>query len=384
MFLVLAILIVTALSAMMLNPGSAVQRDQQRAQRTALALAQAKEALLAWSMARADSGPANSRPGELPCPDTNNDGTAEAACNAGQVGRLPWRTLGLQPLVDGDGETLWYAVGTGFRDATQDPVAINSDRAGALQLYDAAGNLVATGPDALAAVVIAPGTTLGGQGNRPSNTPADYLEAALGRDNRTAGGPYLSGPVVINGDQMLNDVVLGLSARELIGAAERRALAEAQRALDAYTAANPGRLPNAAAPTQAECLAVANNVAATVPCPALAGQCVGRLAEDALLPHAAAWFSANAWGRVLLYAVRNDMPADASGADCGAGLTVDGSAVRAVLLAPGSLRTGQARPSASLTNYLEDAANSDAWTVAAGQLNFAAPSAGNDQIRSRP
>jgi type II secretory pathway pseudopilin PulG len=384
MFLILAILIVTALSAMMLNPGSAAQRDQQRAHRTALALAQAKEALLAWSMARPDTGPADSRPGELPCPDTNNDGTAEAACNAGQVGRLPWRTLGLHPLVDGDDEALWYAVGTGFRSATQDLGALNSDRVGALQLYDATGNLVATGPSALAAVIIAPGRTLGGQGGRPSNAAADYLEAALGRDNRTVGGPYLSGPVVTNGDRVLNDVILGVSAHELIAAAERRALAEAQRALDAYTAANPGRLPNAAAPAHAQCLAVVNNVGATVPCPALAGQCIGRLPEDVLLPHAAAWFSANAWGRVLTYAVRNDMPPDASGPECSATLNVAGTAARAVLLAPGSARTGQARPSASLTNYLDDAANSDAWTLAAGQPSFAAPSVGNDQIRSRP
>jgi hypothetical protein len=236
----------------------------------------------------------------------------------------------------------------------------------------------------LAAVIIAPGNTLGGQGGRPSNAPADYLEAALGRDNRTVGGPYLSGPVVTDGDKVLNDVILGVSARELIAAAERRALAEAQRALDAYAAANPGRLPNAAAPADAQCLAVVNNVGATVPCPALAGQCIGRLPEDVLLPHAAAWFSANAWGRVLTYAVRNDMPPDASGPECSAALNVAGTAARAVLLAPGSARTGQARPSANLTNYLDDAANSDAWTLAAGQASFAAPSAGNDQFRSRP
>ena len=86
----------------------------------------------------------------------------------------------------------------------------------------------------------------------------------------------------------------------------------------------------------------------------------------------------------MTYAVRDDTAVDASGTDCSAGLSLDGAATRMVLVAGGSARAGQVRPSTVLSNYLEDAANQDAWTPAFGQANFAAPVAGNDLIRSRP
>jgi hypothetical protein len=57
-------------------------------------LIQAKEALIA----RAVTDDPTSRPGSLPCPDTDDDGSAELfvgnACPS-YIGRLPWRTLGL-------------------------------------------------------------------------------------------------------------------------------------------------------------------------------------------------------------------------------------------------------------------------------------------------
>ena len=75
-----------------------------------------------------------------------------------------------------------------------------------------------------------------------------------------------------------------------------------------------------------------------------------------------------------------------SGADCSASLNIDGAAKAYVLLAPGAAKSGQTRPSSALADYLDDTANSDAWTAqASGQASFAKPStASNDALRSRP
>jgi hypothetical protein len=384
--LILMILTVSALAYTLVTALGPTTRAQARDRITVEALAQARAALLAWAVSHVDiAPPANARPGELPCPDTDNDGLAQGNCAAGQLGRLPWKTLGLAPLHDGHGELLWYAPGIGFRSAAQDAGGLNSDRAAAMLLRDSTGALLTPAGAELAAVLIAPGAALPGQGARPSNLVADYMEAALGTDNRVAGASFITGPVRdAAGEVVLNDIVVGVSGRELINMAERRVLAEAQRALDLFSLANGGKLPNAAAPADAACLAGVNNVLATLACPAQAGRCIGRLAEDSLAPHAAPWFNANGWGRAMTYAVRDDTAIDASGADCSAGLSLDGAATRMVLVAGGSARAGQIRPSAVLSNYLEDAANQDAWTPAFGQANFAAPAAGNDLVRSRP
>ena len=78
----------------------------ERDKKTVAALAEAKAALLGFG---AQSGAAlgSARPGELPCPDINNSGVEAASCNGNVVGRLPWKTLGINDLRDGDGERLW-------------------------------------------------------------------------------------------------------------------------------------------------------------------------------------------------------------------------------------------------------------------------------------
>ena len=83
-----------------------------RAPITADAMAQARAAVIGYAATYRDTHAGESF-GFLPCPDTNNDGEAEANCGAANdsvVGRLPWKTLGLPPLRDADGECLWYAV----------------------------------------------------------------------------------------------------------------------------------------------------------------------------------------------------------------------------------------------------------------------------------
>src|SRR5690606_22372944 len=124
-----------------------------------------------------------SRLGELPCPDTDDDGTGLVVatglpenCDAQdkRLGRLPWKSLGLPDLRDGDGERLWYAVSATFkRDLLTHcalPTAadcINSDSRGTISVRDPNGALRYDGtnpdpwiPSGAIAVIIAPGAAL--------------------------------------------------------------------------------------------------------------------------------------------------------------------------------------------------------------------------------
>ncbi|HEV8519801.1 MAG TPA: hypothetical protein VGQ54_14595, partial [Burkholderiales bacterium] len=167
-----------ALFAFMRPASQAIERDKV----TAAALAQAKAALIGYAVAwRLDIPGPTPRVGDFPCPDMNNDGTAGASCSNGggtTLGRLPWKTLGLPDLRDGDGERLWYAVSTNFKNnpATScvlpsDPGCLNSDSRGTITIRDSTGALINDGsnpdpyiPSGAIAVVISPGSILQRQG----------------------------------------------------------------------------------------------------------------------------------------------------------------------------------------------------------------------------
>ena len=87
------------------------QLEALRKDKTAKALFEAKNALLGWTVLRGVSGaPSTATPGQLPCPEdltligTPNEGNAITSCSSllPVVGRLPWRSLGLGDLRDGD------------------------------------------------------------------------------------------------------------------------------------------------------------------------------------------------------------------------------------------------------------------------------------------
>jgi len=145
------------------------------------ALAQAREALVAYAADRNITAWVG--PGYLPCPDLDDDGWAEATCGSqsgdtGQeqrLGRLPWKTLGLADLRDGYGERLWYAVSSkhkGLLNCAQSRACLDMspDAAlGTISVRDAAGTLVHDGTSTdlyavdrggAAALIIAPGAPL--------------------------------------------------------------------------------------------------------------------------------------------------------------------------------------------------------------------------------
>jgi hypothetical protein len=159
----------------------ALDREQN-----AQVMSRAKQALVGYVAQQAVQ--ANEKnPGRLPCPEapanygTSSEGIAAGNCSLPAVGRLPWRTLGLEKLVDGAGEPLWYVVSTGWALPTSTSTTlINPDSVGQLTV-DSVGNsavalIIAPGP----AIVVqtASGCTAWSQA-RPVSGPPDkrnYLE----------------------------------------------------------------------------------------------------------------------------------------------------------------------------------------------------------------
>ena len=153
---------------------------------TADAMAQAKQALISKAAQNA------SQPGALLCPDTNNDGSAEASCaNTNQrVGRLPWKSLGLPDLRDAAGERLWYALSDNFRQTTAH--ILNSNTAGTLTLYDGVSGAVTA--STVVALVIAPGMELSGQNRSVAAVGTrDPLGATVNDPARANVANYLEG-----------------------------------------------------------------------------------------------------------------------------------------------------------------------------------------------
>ena len=125
-------------------------------ERNAETLGRAKSALVGYVAQRTARSGENS-PGRLPCPEAPgsaggaNEGVAAGNCTLPAIGRFPWRTLGIEKLVDAAAEPLWYAVSPGW--ALVPPgtatLTINSNSTGQLAI-DGESN-------AAVALIIAPG-----------------------------------------------------------------------------------------------------------------------------------------------------------------------------------------------------------------------------------
>ena len=175
--IVIAALLAIGVCALLVSALNATVFDHTTTLRTrnAEALQQAKAALVGH-VAREVLNLANSVPGLLPCPEspsqagTSTEGAAAGSCDPAAadktIGRLPWRTLGIDKLVDGANEPLWYAVAPNWVQSAALPL-INSGTAGQLTV-DGTGGVVA--------VIIAPG--------RPINVAPNANQIAAGCEVR--------------------------------------------------------------------------------------------------------------------------------------------------------------------------------------------------------
>jgi hypothetical protein len=226
-------------------------------QENAQVLAQAKRALIGWMAVNAAGSDGN--PGRLPCPeapayygDPTQEGIAAGNCTLPAVGRLPWRTLGLDRLVDAAGEPLWYVVSPGWAIPNAGAtLTINSDTVGQLTLdgNEAVALVIAPGP--VMSVQAATGCAAWNQARPAAGAPdlRNYLECE--NANSPADANFVgSRPGVAT----FNDQVLRVSAADLIPVLEsviadrmQRQIAPAMRAA-AYTSAVYSGLPTTPTP----------------------------------------------------------------------------------------------------------------------------------------
>ena len=219
----------------------------QKNAETDAALAQVKQALIGWSAARTPTVTSpNIRPGELPCPDIDNDGLDDA-CAAGAIGRVPWKTLGIPEPRDGSGEILWYAIAGAFRyKYTPTTPPITSDTLGNLTVYQ--GSSATTLTSQAIAVLIAPAPPVGSQDRGTSSAmcsttgtsiarnrcAANYLEATGGGNNAQTGGPFIQAAT----SPTFNDRVLAITNADLMPLVEQRVAREIMALLNSYYDAN--------------------------------------------------------------------------------------------------------------------------------------------------
>jgi type II secretory pathway pseudopilin PulG len=176
-------------------PDRPVQAQNQ--EKTAKALAQAKEALLGFALSYAETHPGQPL-GYLPCPDTDGNGSDSGACQSPEetvIGRFPWRVLGTEPLRDGAGECLWYAVSGHYKDNPKSLNATNSE--GQITIVDQTGAPVY---NKAIAVIFSPGMKLNGQVRRHDSGSANECGGADQSDQSNQAVNYLD-------DYLLSDNV---------------------------------------------------------------------------------------------------------------------------------------------------------------------------------
>ena len=219
------------LAAMTPNNRVTLDRDYN-----ARLLRQAKDALLGWAAANA-SDTTDINPGRLPCPEALGNFTNPPAANEGvmagfcagaatAVGRLPWRSLGLDKPYDASGEVLWYVVAPGWKlpNNTNPALGLNSNSGGALSVDGKPGVAVAAIIAPAARMQLAPSAAQTAQGcstrtqNRTTFPPTDSLDyiecqniAAAALRTEITGNAY---------NPAFNDQVVIITAAEVMAAVE--------------------------------------------------------------------------------------------------------------------------------------------------------------------
>ncbi|MBX9810378.1 MAG: hypothetical protein K2Y16_02025 [Burkholderiales bacterium] len=323
---------------------------------TNAALAQAKEALIGYASSQRFTG-SGERPGDLPCPDRDNNGAADdGKCDtvATRIGRLPWKTLGVPDLRDGAGERLWYAVSNSFKDNSRTGI-LNSDTPGE---YAVTGN---TPGNNVIAIVFAPGPALGTQLRDAANqnNVANYLEGENANGDTTFTTALPSGS--------FNDKLLLITSDTFFPNVEMRVAREARSGLLAFYNTN-GFFPYANDYGDSTYRCTDNQYSGRIPRFTSFPLSRCRNGSDPNWKGVAwpNWFFGNNWHLVLFYAV-SPKCSDRSNTSCGgpgAFLTVNGipapnNNIRALVMTPGRGFAGQNRPCAAADDCLEDPENTN-------------------------
>jgi type II secretory pathway pseudopilin PulG len=230
MLVILVIGIATVLVSSFNSSAVKIERDKT----TSLALAQAKEALIGYAITYAETHTSSPQvDGYLPCPDTdasNGEGSSILTCSSqdvSSIGRLPWKTLDLEPLRDGYGECLWYVVSGTYKNNPKTGL-MNWDNKGLLSVTDANGNTVSD----VVAVVFAAGPVLSGQdraasGNAPlcggNYTASNYLDSDGTHDNSAVSATAATVSNYYSGNSgQINDRLIYITRQDIWNAMLKR------------------------------------------------------------------------------------------------------------------------------------------------------------------
>lgn len=363
LMLMLAIMIM-GIAAVLIGSLTTAAVKNARQQTTSDALAQAKDALIGYAITYGDTH-ANQVHGYLPCPDidaSNGEGGTKLSCNGKNVstiGRLPWKTLGLGTLLDGDGECLWYAVSGTYKYNTKTDL-MNWDTPGLFEILDANGNV--STQDVVAAV-FAPGMALGSQNRAPDGTApicggnytvANYLDsdAAIGANNSTPSTAANAISQFAVATPNINDRILFITRNDIFNALKKRNDFGPFISTLLTTATACGLSP----------VTVDFNSSPPIDMPGstVGGLTIGRVPASCLAP------PLSNWRDNLLYARCNPE------GNC---LTVNGLNCRGLVIFSGERNSSQTRMTNTdkntWSNYLEDSPSANLTAFTTGGLSFA-------------
>ncbi len=244
----LSLLLLTNLYIFFIPDGNTGRLEAQ--QKTTLALARAKKALIAYAVTYS-LNQSQGNLGFLPCPETIHstvEGISVLNCAIGgtrhvnQLGRLPWKTLQIPELTDGAGECLWYAMSGSFSPSPR-ALMLNDDTPGMFQVFNTDGSLYIgnTIESRAVAVIISPGQPLAHQQRMNASkafrckVPHDlidannYLESFQGIDNSIINqltpdslDRFISHSNIIN-NQKINDQIITISRADIFNAIKENA-----------------------------------------------------------------------------------------------------------------------------------------------------------------
>ena len=254
----------------------------QRDTNSAISLADAKAALLGFSLMASGGG----RPGNMPIPDyfastevpANYDGIADSGCmdatksnglpliasstNMRCLGRLPWQTLGMSisnpSQNDSQGVMPWYAVSANLVDPTclslLNPGILNFSYSGYvcsgatlphpwLTVRDSSGNIIS---NRVAIILMLSGQPLSGQSrlSTPLGDVSNYLDTVIvpvgcavpcvpgTYSNADFDNEYIMAAGISRSTAAINDKMLFITIDELMQLLEKRVAQEVKKAID--------------------------------------------------------------------------------------------------------------------------------------------------------
>jgi hypothetical protein len=231
--IIMLVIMVIGFAVILVNSLTASRVKNLRQANTTAALAQAKAALIGYAITYGDTH-SNEVHGYLPCPDSdasNGEGSSNLTCGSQDVsaiGRLPWRTLGLSALRDGDGECLWYAVSGTYKSNPKTGL-MNWDTNGQFQVNSSDNTLLANN---VVAVIIAPEATQSGQDRSGTSAPvcggnyiaSNYLDSDGTINNATASSTALATSTFRLGTASgINDQMVFITSDDIWNAIQKRA-----------------------------------------------------------------------------------------------------------------------------------------------------------------